>query len=196
MSRAASSALSRFPLLEPRVIGSLPASTRNDNSLVEGGLGERSVLRRYRRNPQRERIEFQLRFQQNLLRRGFPTSRVVGTATGERMLVLGRDFWALFTYVDGAEYDYRSEAQVREAARWLARFHSACEDFESREVLTETGLAVRPARPARLSRFGGSAANSGKSRRTSAGFESRRSRSHSRSIRAGLRSLRAASRLG
>jgi Ser/Thr protein kinase RdoA (MazF antagonist) len=121
----------------------LPASIRNDNFLVEDALGERYVLRRYRRNPTRERIEFQLGFQQHLLCRGFPTSRVVETLGEERMLVRGRDVWALFTYIGGAEYDYRSEAQVREAARWLARLHRACEDFKPREVLDDTIPDVR-----------------------------------------------------
>jgi Ser/Thr protein kinase RdoA (MazF antagonist) len=139
----ASSALSRFRLRDPRVIGSLPASSRNDNFLVEDSLGERYVLRRYRRNPYRDRIEFQLRFQQHLLCREFPTSRVIETDCGERMLVRARDFWALFTYVRGADYDYGSEGQVREAARWLARFHRVCEGFESHEVRTETIPDVR-----------------------------------------------------
>jgi Ser/Thr protein kinase RdoA (MazF antagonist) len=139
----ASPVLSRFGLREARVIGSLPARTRNDNVLVEDASGERYVLRRYRRNLERERIEFQLGFQQHLLRSGFPTSRVVETLSGEPMLVLGHDFWALFTYVEGAEYDYGNEGQVREAARWLARFHSASEGFESREVLNDTIPDVR-----------------------------------------------------
>ena len=139
----ASSALSGFRLREPRVVGALPASSRNDNLLVEDALGQRYVLRRYRRNPQRERIEFQLGFQQHLLRCGFPTSRVVATHAGNLMLVLAGDLWALFTYVEGAAYDYEREGQVRDAARWLARFHSTCEGFRSREVLTDTIPDVR-----------------------------------------------------
>jgi Ser/Thr protein kinase RdoA (MazF antagonist) len=135
--------LSRFPLPNPRVIGSLPASTRNDNFLIEDGLGERYVFRRYRRNPQPERIEFQLGFQQHLVRQRFPTPRVIETLSRERMVVLGRDVWALFPYIEGAEYDYRSQAQVREAARWLARFHSVGERFESQAVVTDTIPDVR-----------------------------------------------------
>jgi Ser/Thr protein kinase RdoA (MazF antagonist) len=137
------SALSHFRLPDPRIIGPLPASSRNDNFLVEDALGERYVLRRYRRNPHQERVEFQLRFQQHLLRRGFPTSRLLETRDREPMLALAHDFWVLFAYVEGAAYDYRSEGQVREAARWLARFHSACEGFRSREVRTDTIPDVR-----------------------------------------------------
>jgi Ser/Thr protein kinase RdoA (MazF antagonist) len=134
----ASSALSRFRLPNWRIVGSLPASSRNDNFLVEDARGERYVLRRYRRNPKPERVEFQLRFQQHLLLSGFPTSRVIETGEGERMLGFGGDFWALFTYVRGAEYDYENEAQLGEAARLLARFHRVSESFESREVLGDT----------------------------------------------------------
>jgi Ser/Thr protein kinase RdoA (MazF antagonist) len=130
-------------LRDPRIIGPLPASSRNDNFLVEDASGERYVLRRYRRNPHRERIEFQLRFQQHLLRHGFPTSAVIATRDGAPMLALAQDFYALSTYVEGAEYDHRSEAQVREAARCLAQFQRAAEGFESREVRTDTIPDVR-----------------------------------------------------
>jgi Ser/Thr protein kinase RdoA (MazF antagonist) len=134
----ASSALSRFRLTNPRIVGTLPASARNDNLLVEDARGERYVLRRYRRNPRPERIDFQLRFQEHLLRRGFPTSRLIESRRGERMLAFGGDFWSLFTYVRGTEYDYGSEVQLREAARLLARFHRAAEGFKCREVRHDT----------------------------------------------------------
>jgi Ser/Thr protein kinase RdoA (MazF antagonist) len=134
----APSALASFRLANPRIVGSLPASTRNDNLLVEDARGERYVLRHYRRNPNPERIEFQLRFQQHLLRCGFPTSRVIETGDGERMLALGRDFWALSTYLHGAEYDFESAPQLREAARLLARFHRVTEGFESHELIGDT----------------------------------------------------------
>jgi hypothetical protein len=110
------SALSEFRLPSPRILGSLPASRRNDNILVQDAAGRRFVLRHYRRNPQRARIEFQVCFQQHLLRRGFPTSHLVETEAGQRVITSGREFWALFTHVDGTEYDYRREAQVGSGA--------------------------------------------------------------------------------
>jgi homoserine kinase type II len=136
-------ALSQYRLPDPRVIGPLPASSRNDNFLVEDAAGGRYVLRRNRRNPHRERVEFQLRLQRHLLRHGVPTARVIETRDGAPLLALAHDLWSLFTFVEGTEYDYRSQRQVGEAARWLARFHRACEGFRAREVRTDTIPDVR-----------------------------------------------------
>lgn len=43
----------------------------------------------------------------------------------------------------GTEYEYQREGQAREAARWLARFHIACEDFEAQPAGGDTIPDVR-----------------------------------------------------
>jgi len=143
LTEVAMSALARYPLLSPRPAGSLPASTRNDNLLVQDAAGGTYVLRRYRRNPSSERMEFQLRLQQHLFRHGLPTSRVIETDGGKRFVCSGDGFWALFTFVPGTEYDFQSEGQVRQAATWLARFHVGCEGFRGAEAAGETIPDVR-----------------------------------------------------
>jgi Ser/Thr protein kinase RdoA (MazF antagonist) len=47
------------------------------------------------------------------------------------------------TFVSGTEYDFQREAQVREAARWLAHFHITCEGFGGRGATGETIPDVR-----------------------------------------------------
>ncbi len=136
-------ALSRYSLDDPRIMGSLPASARNENLLVEDASGERYVLRRYKRNPSRPRIALQIRFQQHLFQRGVPTSRVIPVRPGKLILAVGDNLWALFSYVPGAAHEHGNAAQVGESARWLARFHTASQDFESDDVPDDTIPDVR-----------------------------------------------------
>lgn len=137
------SALARYPLPSPRLAGSLSASTRNDNLLVQDAAGGAYVLRRYRRNPSSERMELQLRLQQHLFRHGLPTSRVIETNGGKRFACSDGGFWALFTFVPGTEYDFQREGQVRQAATWLARFHVGAEGFRGADAPGETIPDVR-----------------------------------------------------
>lgn len=68
---------------------------------------------------------------------------MVETDEGDCLLAEAGVFWALFTYVQGTDYDYAREGQVRSAARWLARFHTASEGFHLPEVVGDTIPDVR-----------------------------------------------------
>lgn len=135
----ASPSLTRWPLPCPRLAGRLPASARNINLLVEDSSGSRYVLRGCRRNPQRERIIFQLDFQDHLLRRGIPAAQVVLSKAGERCVESGpASLWVMFHFVEGQHYRYDSRVQLRHAARCLAGIHAAGADFTAALVRDET----------------------------------------------------------
>ena len=138
-----SNVLSRYPLSDPRIVGALEASKRNDNFLVEDASGDRYVLRRYRRNIEERRVDFQLRFQQHLRRCGFPTSKVVETSLGTPLVICEGAPWALFTYIEGAEYDFGRIKQVIGAARRLAQFHTVTDTFRHQEVIIDTNPRLR-----------------------------------------------------
>lgn len=135
--------LAAYPLRAPRVLGLLAASNRNENYLVADAVGDRYVLRRYRRNPDGRRVEFQVCFQQHLYRQGFPTSRVIETMTGEWCVSLSGTWWVLFTHVEGTEYDSGCVAQVAKAGRWLAQFHLIAETFPGEEVVADFDPPIR-----------------------------------------------------
>jgi Ser/Thr protein kinase RdoA (MazF antagonist) len=131
--------LARWPLPRARLAGPLPGSARNVNVLVEEPGGARYVLRCCKRNPWRDRILFQLDFQDHLRRRGVPTAEVVTTRAGERCVASDAGFqWILFRFVEGHAYDYGSRAQLRSAARCLAGLHVAAADFAATPVPDDT----------------------------------------------------------
>lgn len=134
------SILDSYPLSAPRVLYYFEASKRNDNFLVEDASGRRYVLRRYRRNSDPQRVAFQLRFQQELQRLGFPSAEIIPpkgrTAAEESFVVAKNGVWALSTYVEGQEYDFARPAQVRGAARYLAGFHNLRASLNHEEVIS------------------------------------------------------------
>jgi len=112
-------ALARWPLSRARLVGSLPGGARNVNLLVEDAGGSRYVLRCCRRNPSRDRIRFQLDFQDHLGCRGIPTAEVVVTATGGRWVATdAASLWVLFRFVEGnaCRYDSRPSSRTRRDA--------------------------------------------------------------------------------
>ncbi len=141
VSSRVATVLERYALRTPHGVGELPGSKRNENLVVEDGEGHRYVLRWYRRNPDVGRIRFQLRFQEHLAEAGIPTSRIVEADHGEPLLVDRDEVYVLFTYVAGSEYDFENRDQVREAARWLVRFHVAAGSFVDDG---QVGLATIP----------------------------------------------------
>ena len=136
--------LAAYALCGARALGVLEASNRNDNWLVSDATGARYGLRRFRRNPDARRVEFQARFQQHLRRRGFPTAEAVEPRAGT-CCVLADDGlpWVLFTYVEGREYDFGRLGQVAEAARRLAQFHAVAETFPGAPVAVEHAPPLR-----------------------------------------------------
>ena len=137
------SVLSQYPLAAPHVLGPVEASKRNDSFLVEDAAGDRYVLRRYRRNPDEARILFQLRFQQELYRRGFPTSRIVEAEADELFVASEAGPWAVFGLVEGCEFDFARVAQVAEAGRRLAQFHTVSESIELEHVALDVNPDAR-----------------------------------------------------
>ncbi len=132
--RLIASILAQYSLPHACTVSPIEASKRNDNFLVEDATGNRYVLRRYRRNPERARVLFQLRFQQELYQRGFPTSEVIESASGSLLVSSEIGSWVLFTYVEGSEYDFARTGQVAEAGRRLGEFHAVTDSIELEEV--------------------------------------------------------------
>jgi homoserine kinase type II len=128
--------LRQYPLDRPRVVEQLEASFRNENFVVEAADG-RYVLRRYRRNPDERRVRFQLEFQRQLRNLGFPTSAIVETNAGQPLVTGETGPWVLFGFVEGAVFDYDRLAQVEEAGRRLAQFHTLTSRIEIDEVLVD-----------------------------------------------------------
>lgn len=117
----------------------MPASARNISLLVEDSDGSRYVLRGCRRNPRRDRIIFQLEFQDHLRRHGIPSPQVVVTKTGDRCVENGpASLWVMFHFVEGHHYRCGSRAQLLHAARCLSGIHAAGADFIARPVLDDT----------------------------------------------------------
>lgn len=135
--------LRQYPVPNPHVVALIEASKRNDNVLVEDAAGRRYVLRRYRRNPGARRIIFQLRFQQELHRLGFPTSEIIEAAAGGLFVTSDVGPWVLFTYIDGTEYDFSRMEQVVEAGRRLAEFHVITQSIDLEEVLLDINYDLR-----------------------------------------------------
>jgi homoserine kinase type II len=136
--------LAAYALRGARAFGRLEASNRNDNLLVIDATGARYVLRRFRRNPDARRVAFQVRFQQHLVCRGFPTAEVVETRAGPGCILADDGFpWVLFTHVEGRDYDFGRLGQVAEAARRLAQFHAVAETFPGARVVVEHAPPLR-----------------------------------------------------
>jgi Ser/Thr protein kinase RdoA (MazF antagonist) len=131
--------LAQWPLKRPRLVKRLPAGARNINLLVEDSDRSRYVLRGCRRNPQRERIIFQLEFQAHLRRHGIPTPQVVVTEKGECCVESSPALlWVMFHFVEGHHYRYDSRVQLQRAARCLSGIHAAGASFARRPVQDET----------------------------------------------------------
>lgn len=125
--------LACWPLPGARLVGRLPASARNINLLVEDSAGSRYVLRGCKRNPHRERIVFQLEFQDQLRRRGIPVPQVVASQAGELVVATSpSSLWVMSDFVAGHHYRYDSSAQLLHAARCLSAIHAAGAGFSSR----------------------------------------------------------------
>jgi len=134
--------LARYALRGPRVVERMEASVRNDNFLVEDARGRRYVLRHYRRNPDERRMRFQLAFQQQLYALGYPTSEIIASNAGELFLEAEGRAWVLFTFVEGDEYDFSNMAQVAEAGRRLAQFHTVTVPIDLQEVVLDINVRV------------------------------------------------------
>ena len=135
--------LRQYPLSQARVVAALEVGSRNDSYLVEDVTGDRYILRCYRRNADERRIRFQLRFQQQLLERGFPTSVIVEPESQAPFVASEAGSWVLFTYVEGGEFDFTRVGQVAEAGRRLAEFHSVADTIEIDEVVGDANSTLR-----------------------------------------------------
>jgi homoserine kinase type II len=127
-------AMHYYELQGPRVVSTF-ASERNDNIVVEDREGRRLVVRRFRRNTERDRIAFQLDVQEHLAARQVPTPVIVLTREGER-ITPGDPPCVAFEYVDGAAFSFHRLAQAKAAARMLARVHDGLDELGHDEVPT------------------------------------------------------------
>jgi Ser/Thr protein kinase RdoA (MazF antagonist) len=136
--------LAAYALHGAQALGLVEASNRNDNVLVVDATGARYMLRRCRRNPDARRVEFRVRFQQHLRRRGLPTAEVVETRAGTLCVLADDGFpWVLFTHVEGRAYDFGRIEQVAEAARRLAQLHAVAETFPGASIVVEYDPPLR-----------------------------------------------------
>lgn len=126
-----------YGLKQPRILGLLEASARNENFLVEDRKRAQYVLRRYRRNPEQRRVALQLEFQQHLANNRFPTPRIILTKFEAPFVTLNDVPWALFEYLQGAGFDFARHGQVAEAGRRLAELHELGKSFGEAEVLVD-----------------------------------------------------------
>jgi Ser/Thr protein kinase RdoA (MazF antagonist) len=127
-------ALRYYELDRPRIVSSL-SGERNDNFLVVDSAGRRLVVRRFRRNPDRARIAFQLDVQEHLFRGGIPTAAIVLTRD-RRRITPGEPPCVAFEHVEGVHYAFTSFAQLKAAARTLARLHAALDTLRIDDVPT------------------------------------------------------------
>ena len=141
--RLLATVLGRYPLSAPRVLEELEASTRNDNFIVEDAAGSRYMLRRFRRNPDQNRILFQLRFQQELSRLGYPTAGVIESASGELFVTEEESPWVLFAYIEGSELDFARMGQIEEAGRRLGEFHVLTQAIGLEDVAIDINVSLR-----------------------------------------------------
>ena len=141
--RLLATVLGQYPLTAPRVLEELEASTRNDNFIVEDAAGSRYMLRRFRRNPDEHRILFQLRFQQELSRLGYPTADVIESASGELFVTEEESPWALFAYIEGSELDFARMGQIEEAGRRLGEFHVLTQAIDLEDVAIDINVSLR-----------------------------------------------------
>jgi len=120
-------------------VGRLPAGARNINLLIEDCTGSRYVLRGCRRNPHRDRIIFQLDFQDHLRRCGIPVPQVVASETGERCVESSSaSLWVMSHFIAGHHNRYSSRLQLLQAARCLSDIHTAGAGFTTRPVQDDT----------------------------------------------------------
>ncbi len=150
--------LGQYELRAPQVIGRTQAGIINHNLIVEDARGSKYFLHGYRRVRDLERITFQVRFQEHLLERGFPTAAVIPTRDGARFLVEDQLLWVLFDLVEGEEYDFSRVGQAAEAGRVLALFHEAAEPFAEKEPTIPGGtlqefFGAAPGQPGLLRAF-------------------------------------------
>lgn len=127
-------AITQYSVANPRIIGLLEASNRNENFVISDANENKYIFRRYRRNADKSRAVFQLKLQQHLLDNNFPTSEIVKTISNEPILTVGDALWVLFTFVDGREYDFSRLEQAAEAGRRLAQFHNILLTFYEEPV--------------------------------------------------------------
>jgi Ser/Thr protein kinase RdoA (MazF antagonist) len=127
-------ALRHYELDRPRIVSSFPGE-RNDNFLVEDHSGRRLVIRRFRRNPGRARIAFQLDVQEHLSQAGVPNAAIIATRHRSR-ITPGEPPCVAFEYIDGAHYAFTSLAQLKAAARTLAHLHDTLDTLRIDDVPT------------------------------------------------------------
>ena len=135
--------LSLFQVEGPRVAHAIESGNRNDNFVVQDAAGDRYVLRHFRRNPDVNRIAFEIAFQVFAFRRGLPVAQVVKTYAGRDLLEDPSGMWALFSFIEGEDFDFDCMQQVTAAASALAEFHRVTATFSGTEVVGRGGPGVR-----------------------------------------------------
>lgn len=121
----------------------MEASNRNENFFILDSGENKYILHRYRRNADKSRAIFQLKLQQHLLDNNFPTSEIVKTITGKSILTIDNTLWALFTFVEGTEYNFSRLEQAAEAGRRLAQFHNILSSFHEPPIYLDFNLPIR-----------------------------------------------------
>ena len=145
ISETVGSVLAQYSLSEPKNIRLMEASNRNENFVILDANKNKYILRRYRRNDDRKRALFQLKLQQHLFDNNFPTSEIVKTTSNELIVIINETVWALFTFMEGKEYDFSRLEQAAEAGRRLAQFHNILSSFHEVQTYLDYNLPIRKA---------------------------------------------------
>ncbi len=133
--RLASVDLLEASVMNPNYVVTVAGGGRAGNGGRDAAGGavpaELLVVRCFRRNRDRPRIEFQMRLHEALREAGFPVARVRLNERGQRLTLHGGRAWAVYDWVAGDDHDYGRLDQVRASARLLAELH----DFLGRAVV-------------------------------------------------------------
>ncbi len=88
-------------------------------------------------------MRFQLAFQRQLYRFGYPTSEIILSNAGGLCVEAEAGPWVVFSYVEGSEYDFSRMGQVSEAGRRLAEFHTITAPIDLQEVVLDINPQMR-----------------------------------------------------
>jgi Ser/Thr protein kinase RdoA (MazF antagonist) len=111
----------------------------NEVFLVQAD-GRKYVLRCARRCPPVERLDFQVRFAEFLIMRGFRAARPMRTPDGGSYGLIRGVPWTLEAFIEGSTFDFARIGQAAEAGRSLDEFHEAAQGFEAELALDDEGL--------------------------------------------------------
>lgn len=114
--------LSYYPVGTLKKASTAAGGVMNENWFVDTDTG-RYFLRR--RSPffSSDSTDFELQLIEHISKLGFPTPRLIHTSVGGVYVNMDGRTWELYEYISGEPFQAENLAQIRSAAKLLARFH-------------------------------------------------------------------------